>query len=106
MAPGDDSGTLSVLAPRAVAPVARSLDDPFPPVYRVLRSGCARVLRSLFDYRVSGAERLPVSGPFILAANHHNYLDGVVLGVAVPRPISFLVMPRVYRASPIHPALH
>src|SRR5215510_2465900 len=106
MAPGDESGTLSVLAPRAVAAVARTLDDPFPPVYRLLRSGCARVLRSLFDYRVSGVERLPVSGPFILAANHHNYLDGVVLGVAVPRPISFLVMPRVFRASPFHPSFH
>jgi 1-acyl-sn-glycerol-3-phosphate acyltransferase len=55
---------------------------------------------------VSGLERLPRTGPFILAANHNNYLDGVVLGVAVPRPIAFLVMPRVYRASPFHPVFH
>jgi 1-acyl-sn-glycerol-3-phosphate acyltransferase len=55
---------------------------------------------------VSGLEGLPDKGPFILAANHHNYLDGIVLGVAVPRPISFLVMPRVFHASPLHPAFH
>jgi len=30
----------------------------------------------------------------------------VVLGVAVPRPISFLVMPRVFHASPLHPSFH
>ena len=64
------------------------------------------MLRRLFDLRVEGAEHLPAAGSFILAANHHNYLDGVVLGVAVPRPIAFLVMPRVYRATPLHPPLH
>ena len=72
----------------------------------MIRGGCTPVLRSQFDYRISGLERLPASGPFILAANHHNYLDGVLLGTAVPRPISFLVMPRVYRASPLHPFFH
>ena len=45
-------------------------------------------------------------GPYLIAANHHNYLDGVVLGVAAPEPISFLVMPRVWNATPLHPMLH
>jgi 1-acyl-sn-glycerol-3-phosphate acyltransferase len=105
MAPTEESGALSVLAPRAVTPAARERSDPLPLLYRLLRSGCAPILRSLFDYRVTGLDRLP-AGPFILAANHHNYLDGVVLGAAVPRPISFLVMPRVYQASPLHPYFH
>jgi 1-acyl-sn-glycerol-3-phosphate acyltransferase len=55
---------------------------------------------------VEGVEHLPVGGPYIVAANHHNYLDGVVLSLAVPEPIAFLVMPRVWRATPFHPALH
>lgn len=59
-----------------------------------------------FGLRVEGVEHLPVGGPYIVAANHHNYLDGVVLSLAVSEPISFLVMPRVWRASPFHPALH
>ena len=75
-------------------------------LYRLLRGGCAPVLKKLFDLRVSGLEHLPASGPFILAANHHNYIDGVVLAVALPRPIAFLVMPRVFNASPLHPAFH
>jgi 1-acyl-sn-glycerol-3-phosphate acyltransferase len=41
-----------------------------------------------------------------VAANHHNYLDGIVLAAAVARPIAFLVMPRVWHATPLHPWLH
>ncbi|HEX4995222.1 MAG TPA: lysophospholipid acyltransferase family protein [Methylomirabilota bacterium] len=97
---------LSVLRPAAPAASRGVLVETFPPVYRVFRGVAGLVLRELFDLRVEGAERLPVSGPFILASNHHNYLDGVVLGVAVPRPIAFLVMPRVFRATPLHPPFH
>jgi 1-acyl-sn-glycerol-3-phosphate acyltransferase len=78
----------------------------FPPLYRLLRLGCTPLLRWLFDLRVTGLDHLPASGPFIVAANHHNYVDGVVLGVAVPRPIAFVVMPRVFNASPLHPPIH
>lgn len=106
MAPGDESPTLSMLRTAAPAVARRAPAEPFPPLYRVVRGACAPVLRGLFDLRVEGVERLPASGSFILAANHHNYLDGVVLGVAVPRPIAFLVMPRVFRATPLHPSFH
>ena len=64
------------------------------------------LLRSVFGLEVTGLEHLPAEGAFILAANHHNYLDAVVLGVTMPRHIKFLVMPRVYHASPLHPLLH
>jgi len=33
-------------------------------------------------------------------------LDAVVLGVTMPRHIHFLVMPRVFHASPLHPPFH
>ena len=106
MAPGDESSTLGVLPAVAAVTAARPRARRFPLLYQVLRSGCAPMLRSVFDLEVSGLERLPADGPFILVANHHNYLDAVVLGVAVPRPINFLVMPRVFRASPLHPPFH
>jgi 1-acyl-sn-glycerol-3-phosphate acyltransferase len=95
-----------VLSPSLPGTVRQPRTEQFPPLYRLLRAGCLPLLRSLFDLTVEGAERLPASGPFILAANHHNYLDGVVLGAAVPRPIAFLVMPRVYHATPLHPPFH
>jgi 1-acyl-sn-glycerol-3-phosphate acyltransferase len=77
-----------------------------PPLYRVLRGLSAPIVRRLFSLHVTGAEALPATGPVIVAANHHNYLDGVVLAVAVARPIAFLVMPRVWNASPLHPPFH
>lgn len=77
-----------------------------PLLYRVLAAPVRTALERFFDLRIDGLEHLPNGCPYIVAANHHNYLDGVVLAVAVPTPVSFLVMPRVYRATPLHPLFH
>jgi len=106
MAPGDESSTLGILPGAAGLPAALPGAPRFPPLYRLLRGACAPMLRSMFGLEVTGLEHVPAEGPFILAANHHNYLDAVVLGVTMPRHIHFLVMPRVYHASPLHPPLH
>jgi 1-acyl-sn-glycerol-3-phosphate acyltransferase len=79
---------------------------PFPFLYQALRVPARAALEHWFGLSVEGLESLPPRGPYIIAANHHNYLDGVVLAVAVPHPIAFLVMPRVWRATPLHPLLH
>jgi 1-acyl-sn-glycerol-3-phosphate acyltransferase len=78
----------------------------FPFLYRALRTPVRGVLERWFGLTIEGLEHLPQRGPYLVAANHHNYLDGVVLGVSVPAPIAFLVMPRVWRATPLHPAFH
>src|SRR5882724_2716932 len=85
--------------------VGRALSE-FPLLYRALRTPVRGVLERWFRLRVEGAEHLPECGPYLVAANHHNYLDGVVLGVSVPAPITFLVMPRVWAATPLHPVFH
>lgn len=88
-----------------VAPAA-PVPEPLPALYAGLRAVVRPALRRFFDLRVTGLEHLPEAGSFIVAANHANYLDGVVLGAALPRKIVFLVMPRVYRATPLHPYFH
>jgi 1-acyl-sn-glycerol-3-phosphate acyltransferase len=93
--------TAATAKPPAVWPSAAA-----PLLYRALRAPVRAVLTRLFGLVVEGVEHLPESGPYIVAANHHNYMDGVVLGVTVPRSIAFLVMPRVWRATPLHPFLH
>ena len=85
--------------------VGRATPD-FPLLYRALRAPIRAALARWFDLRVEGLEHLPATAPYIVAANHHNYLDGVVLGVAVPTPIAFIVMPRVWRATRVHPLFH
>ena len=77
-----------------------------PPLYETLRGPVRAALERFFGLTVEGLDHLPEHGPYIVAANHHNYLDGVVLGCVVPPPIAFLVMPRVWRATPLHPSFH
>jgi len=80
--------------------------ESFPFLYRLLRRIARPVLRSMFHLQLTGLGHLPRSGAYILAANHSNYLDGVVLAAAVPRKVAFLVMPRVYHSTPFHPTFH
>ena len=37
-----------------------------------------------FHLRVSGLEKLPAQGPYIISSNHQSYLDPVVLGAVLP----------------------
>jgi 1-acyl-sn-glycerol-3-phosphate acyltransferase len=87
-------------------PPAADGSDRLPVLYAGLRRLVRPLLDRFFDFRVSGLEHLPATGPFIVAANHANYLDGIVLGAALPRKIVFLVMPRVFHATPLHPYFH
>jgi 1-acyl-sn-glycerol-3-phosphate acyltransferase len=88
------------------APGTSAVSEPLPALYAGIRYMVRPILRRFFDFQVSGLEHLPPAGPFVVAANHANYLDGVVLAAALSRKIVFLVMPRVYRATPLHPYFH
>ena len=80
--------------------------EPVGLLYGIIRGLTRPILRTLFSFDVQGLEHLPAEEPFIVAANHHNYLDGVVLSAALPRKICFLVMPSVYACTWIHPHFH
>lgn len=87
------------------APVASGAAEA-PALYRAARAPLRALVERVFGFTAEGLEHLPAAGPYIVAANHHNYLDGIVLALAVPPPVAFLVMPRVFRATPLHPLLH
>ncbi len=40
-----------------------------------------------FDLHVSGIEKLPSSGPFIISSNHQSYLDPLILASVLPREV-------------------
>ena len=40
-----------------------------------------------FQLRVTGLDKLPARGPFILSSNHQSFLDPIILGSLLPRPV-------------------
>jgi len=56
--------------------------------------------RIAFRYRVVGAEKVPLTGGLIVAANHISNLDPPLLGVALPRPVSYMAKKELF-AMPV-----
>ncbi|CAL9375403.1 MULTISPECIES: lysophospholipid acyltransferase family protein [Streptomyces] len=48
------------------------------------------LLRVLFRPQVEGAERIPGSGPVILAGNHLTFIDSMILPIVVDRQVFFI----------------
>jgi 1-acyl-sn-glycerol-3-phosphate acyltransferase len=65
--------------------------------YDVARALVAAVVRSLFRFRVVGAENVPRDGGLIVAANHISNFDPPILGVALPRPVSYMAKKELFR---------
>lgn len=66
--------------------------------YRVL-VGLARLLtRVIWRFEVTGRDRLPTVGPFILCPVHRSYVDFLVAGMAVPRRMRFMAKDSLWRA--------
>ena len=65
--------------------------------------------RLLFSFRVIGREKIPRSGPCILAMNHESYLDPPLAGIACRRAIHFLARKTLLEwpiLGPIFPKLN
>src|SRR5205085_3151679 len=73
----------------------------FESVLRFFGLGVARII-----YRVSpvGREHLPPGG-FLLLPNHITWVDAIVLSLACPRPIRFIIDAGVYRNRVLQPVL-
>lgn len=52
--------------------------------------------RVVWDTHVTGAERVPRTGPVVLAANHVTLLDGPLLIGVAPRPLHILVKQEMF----------
>lgn len=54
------------------------------------------LLRILYRIRVEGLENLPAEGGVILCGNHFHAFDPVMMGIASPRPISFMAKQELF----------
>jgi 1-acyl-sn-glycerol-3-phosphate acyltransferase len=69
--------------------------------YRTLRA-ISVIPRRYFHLRVEGSGHVPAAGPCVLAANHVSYVDPILLAMACPRPVQFIVDREQYRRPFVH----
>lgn len=60
---------------------------------------CGWLCRLLGRIELTGLERVPDTGPAILAVNHTSFLDGPVLFGLLQRPVSFLVKAEAFEPA-------
>jgi 1-acyl-sn-glycerol-3-phosphate acyltransferase len=58
---------------------------------------CRFIYATYFRWKVYHPERVPVSGPVILAANHASFLDPPLVGSGLPRAINYLARDTLFK---------
>lgn len=74
---------------------------PISAAERALRFVCLPVARIIYRVKAVGVERLP-SGGFLLLPNHITWVDAIVLLIACPRPIRFIIDQEYYENRFLH----
>lgn len=64
--------------------------------YRIQRFIIRTLTRSYLGIRVNGLENIPSSGPIIIAANHCSFLDPPIIGLGIPRQITYLAKEELF----------
>ena len=64
--------------------------------YRLFRRAMTVLCRLLFGYTVHGGEGVPSKGPLIVASNHSQYTDPVLVCVAVPRRLQWMAKKQLF----------
>src|SRR5271169_6087061 len=67
------------------------------PIYFLGWISFRALYRFYFRWRVFNAERVPLTGPVILASNHASFLDPPMVGSALRRPINYLARQSLFR---------
>lgn len=55
------------------------------------------MIRVLYRIRVSGLEQVPEDGPAIVVCNHVSYVDALIVGGSLRRPVRFVMDHRIFR---------
>ncbi len=84
------AGWTSVLQEEPTDPEVLRLAEPGKLAKQILYAGFQPVqifVHDRFHLRVSGLEKLPKQGPYIISSNHQSYLDPVLMASVLPWPI-------------------
>ena len=69
-------------------------------VWKFLQAISRIMTTLLFDLKVYGAHRVPPEGGVLIVSNHQSYLDPVLLGVRLERPLSYLAKSELFKHKP------
>ena len=69
--------------------------------WRLCRAAAKIGTTVLFDFKSYGVKNVPKTGGALMISNHQSYLDPVLLGVNLPRPLSYLAKSELF----VNPAL-
>lgn len=58
---------------------------------------CLSIVRTIYRVKEVGATTVPREGPLLLLPNHVSYVDALIVGVACPRPVRFVIWDVLYR---------
>ena len=67
-----------------------------PRFYRGMRFVSRRAICSILDVRVEHPERVPSTGPVLVAGNHRSFLDAPLVAAYIPRPATFLAKSELF----------
>jgi 1-acyl-sn-glycerol-3-phosphate acyltransferase len=59
-------------------------------LYWVIKGVLTPVLRLTYRVRIDGRDRVPTTGPVILAANHRSFMDSIFLPLVIRRRVTFV----------------
>ncbi|HWI60116.1 MAG TPA: lysophospholipid acyltransferase family protein [Bacillota bacterium] len=76
------------------------------PVYFLGWSAFRALYRFYFRWQVYNAERVPLTGPVILASNHASFLDPPLVGAGIKRGINYLARESLFRFPVVGWVLH
>jgi cytidylate kinase len=76
---------------------SRTMRQPKMIWFRVARWFCKVFCRIFFKLHIAGRENVPEQGPLVLICNHQSFLDPVLCGIFVKRPLYFLARDSLFR---------
>jgi 1-acyl-sn-glycerol-3-phosphate acyltransferase len=75
----------------------RTLREPKMIWFRIARWFCKVFCMTFFKLHPAGRENVPDHGPLVLICNHQSFLDPVLCGIFVKRPLYFLARDTLFR---------
>jgi 1-acyl-sn-glycerol-3-phosphate acyltransferase len=64
--------------------------------YRMMRGIFRFTLTTFFDFKAYGVNHIPRTGGVLMVSNHESYLDPALVGVAVPRILSYMAKSELF----------